>query len=193
MVRWQPGARERLQRAALELYAERGFEATTVAHIAERAGLTERTFFRHYADKREVVFAGAGDLQDLLAERVAAAAPGTAPVDAVAAALDTASAFFEDRRTATRGRRAVIAAHPDLQERELIKLAALTAAVGAALRARGVDEPGASLAAEAGIAVFKVAVERWTAEEDDRTLAQVLTASFDALRDVTAGGRPAGS
>ncbi len=156
--------RGRLEQAALALYGERGFENTTVAEIAERAGLTERTFFRHFADKREVLFWGAGALQELLVSAVAGAPDSAAPIDAVAAALEAAGALLQERREFARQRQAVIAANAELQERELIKLASLASALADALRRRGVDDPAASLTAEAGIAVFKIAFERWVDE-----------------------------
>src|SRR5580704_16014991 len=149
MTRWEPDARGRLQQAALELYSERGFDQTTVAEIAARAGLTERTFFRYFADKREVLFWGAGSLQELLVDRLASAPDSAAPMEAVAVS-------FEPRRDYSRKRQAVIVAHAELQERELIKLASLASAMADALRRRGVTEPAASLAGEAAIAVFKV-------------------------------------
>src|ERR1700751_2295289 len=133
MSRWEPNARGRLEEAARELYRERGFDQTTVAEIAERAGLTERTFFRYFADKREVLFWGSGRLQALLVEGVAGAPEGTAPMDAVAAAPEATSIVFEERRAFARERQALISAHPELQERELIKLASLAAAIAEAL------------------------------------------------------------
>src|SRR5450432_2833934 len=151
MGRWEPDALGRLQRAAMELYAERGFEQTTVAEIAARAGLTERTFFRHFADKREVLFWGAGTLQELLVSAVASAPGSAAPIDAVAAALETAGTLFQECRESVLQRQAVIAANAELRERELIKLASLASALGGALRRRGVREPAASLAGEAAI------------------------------------------
>src|SRR5271165_631029 len=132
MTRWEPNARGRLAQAALELYGECGFEQTTVAAIAERAGLTERTFFRHFADKREVLFGGAAELQSRLVEGVAAAPADAAPIEVVAAALRTIGPMFEQRRSFARQRQELIAANPDLQERELIKLATLAAAVATA-------------------------------------------------------------
>jgi AcrR family transcriptional regulator len=186
MSRWQPDARGRLEQAALALYGERGFDQTTVAEIAARAGLTERTFFRYFADKREVLFAGAGDLQDFLVAAVGDAAPETGPLDAIAGALASSAAIFEERRVYAGQRQAVIAAHPDLQERELIKLASLAAAMAEALRRRGVREPTASLTAEAGIAVFKIAFERWVGEPDEGDLAGRIRESLDELRALTA-------
>src|SRR5947209_8083763 len=139
----------------MELYTERGFEQTTVAQIAKRAGLTERTFFRHFADKREVLFGGAGALQELLVSTVARAPDTAAPLDAVAAALEAAGALLQERREFARQRQTIIAANAELQERELIKLATLASAIADTLRRRGVTDPAASLAADAGIAVFR--------------------------------------
>ena len=187
MGRWEPNARGRLEQAALELYVERGYEQTTVAEIAERAGLTERTFFRHFADKREVLFAGAGALQELLVTAVAGAPDAAAPLEAVAAALEAAGALLQERREYSRRRQSVIDANPALQERELIKLAALASALAGALRRRGVTGPAASLTAEAGIAVFKIAFERWISETGRSDLPRLIRESLDELRTVTAG------
>jgi AcrR family transcriptional regulator len=187
MGRWEPDARGRLEQAALALYGERGFDQTTVAEIARRAGLTERTFFRYFADKREVLFWGAGTLQEFLVGTVASAPDSAAPIDAVAAALEAAGALLQERRESARQRQTVIAANAELRERELIKLASLASALGGALRRRGVREPAASLAAEAGIAVFRIAFERWINETGERTLPQHLRESLDELKAVTAG------
>jgi AcrR family transcriptional regulator len=187
MVRWQPDSRGRLEEAALALYGERGFENTTVAEIAERAGLTERTFFRYFADKREVLFGGASALQEPFVGAVADAPASFAPIDAVAAGLDAVGAALGARRERARQRHAVIAANTELQERELIKLAALASALGDALRARGVGDPAAALTAEAGIAVFKVAFERWVTDTGGQDLPQLIRHSLDELKAVTGG------
>jgi AcrR family transcriptional regulator len=187
MSRWEPNARGRLERAALELYSQRGFEQTTVAEIAACAGLTERTFFRHFADKREVLFAGAGTLQDLLVSTLASTPDSAAPIDAVAAALEAAGALLQERREYAGQRQAVIAANVELQERELIKLASLASALASTLRQRGVTDPAASLTAEAGIAVFKIAFERWINETSQADLPQLIRESLDELKAVTAG------
>ena len=189
MSRWEPNARERLARAALDLYGERGFEQTTVAEIAKRAGLTERTFFRHFADKREVLFAGGSDLQDLMVNGVLDAPASAAPIDAVAAGLQAGGEVLQERREFARQRQAVIVASAELQERELIKMASLGAALAEALRRRGVAEPTASLTAQAGIAVFHVAFGRWVDEGNDHGLPEVIRDSLDELRAVTAGSR----
>ena len=190
MTRWEPNALGRLQRAALELYSERGYDQTTVAEIAKRAGLTERTFFRYFADKREVLFYGSGLLQERLVEGIDDAAPALSPIDAVGAALEAAAGPIEEIRDFSLRRQAIIAANPELQERELIKLAALAAAVADALRKRGVPDPAASLAAEAGLAVFKIAFQRWLGGDGDsgkQTLAQLIRQSLAELKSVTTG------
>src|SRR5476649_2914535 len=149
MVRWQPDSRGRLEQAALALYGERGFENTTVAEIAERAGVTERTFFRHFADKREVLFGGSALLQERIVAGVAGAPPESGALDAVACGLAAAAAMLgEFRRDLSRKRHDVIAANPELRERELAKLADYATAVADALRQRGVNEPRATFAAE---------------------------------------------
>ena len=186
MARWEPDGRSRLEQAALELYGEHGFEHTTVAEIASRAGLTERTFFRHFADKREVLFSGAGALQELIETAVADAPASATPMEAVAAALDVVGAMFETRRTFSQRRQAIIMASAELRERELIKLAALAAALAEALRRRGVGEPAASLCAEVGIAVFRIGFERWVEPSNTRDLAPLMRESLDELKAVTA-------
>ena len=187
MARWEPGSRSRLAQAAMELYGQRGFEQTTVAEIAKRAGVTERTFFRHFADKREVLFAGSAALQDLLLSTVAGEPADVAPIDAVAAGVQAIAGQLQDGQEHSRQRQAVIVANPELQERELIKLATLAAALAGELRRRGVGEPAASLTAEAGIAVFKIAFERWVDESNERDFSQLVRESFDELRTVAAG------
>jgi AcrR family transcriptional regulator len=186
MSRWQPNARGRLEQAALELYTERGFDQTTVAEIAERAGLTERTFFRYFTDKREVLFWGQGALTELVTKQIADAEDSASPIDAVSAALKATGELFKDRRAHARRRQAVIDANAGLQERELIKLASLAVAMGEELRRRGVGEPTAKLTAETGVAVFKVAFDRWISATKDRDLAQVVAESLDELRALTA-------
>src|SRR5690348_11410202 len=122
MGRWAPDAKGRLAVAAMELFGERGFEATTVADIAARAGLTKRTFFRYFGDKREVLFAGSEALREKFVEAVAAAPADDSPLDAIAAGLDAMADLLAELGGRPRERQAIIAANPDLQERELIKL-----------------------------------------------------------------------
>jgi AcrR family transcriptional regulator len=171
----------------MELYVERGFEQTTVAEIAKRAGLTERTFFRHFADKREVLFWGAASLQEHLVNAVASTPDSAAPIDAIAAAIEAAGVLLQERRDGARQRQTIIAANPELQERELIKLASLASALAAALRRRGVSEPAASLTAEAGIAVFKIAFGLWIDDASGPDLPRLIRESLDELKAVTAG------
>jgi len=187
MVRWEPDARGRLALAAMALYGERGFDNTTVAEIAERAGLTERTFFRHFADKREVLFEGAEVLQELLVTTVVDAPGSLAPIEAVGAGLQAIGELLQERRDFSRQRQTIIAASAELRERELIKLASLSAALADTLRRRGVPEPDASLSAEAGIAVFRIAFERWVDEANELELPDLMRDSLDHLRAVTSG------
>jgi AcrR family transcriptional regulator len=185
MVRWEPDSRGRLAQAAMELYSEQGFEKTTVAEIAERAGLTERTFFRHFADKREVLFAGAGEFQELLVGSVASAPESLAPIDAAAEGALAAAAMLQQRAELARQRARIIAANAELQERELIKFASLSTALADTLRARGVTEPAASLTAEVAMAVFRTAFERWIDGTDGPDFPQLIRESLDELTALT--------
>jgi AcrR family transcriptional regulator len=182
MVRWEPGAPERLQRAALELFATRGFEQTTAAEIAQSVGLTERTFFRHFADKREALFYGSHLLVQRFVAGVAAAPAGATPLEIMAVALESAASFFsDDRRAQSRARQDVIARNSALQERELHKLAQLAGTLADALRARGVPDLAATLAAECGMTVFGVAFGLWIREGEQRSLARIQTVVLDEL------------
>ena len=168
----------------MALYAEQGFEQTTVAEIAARAGLTERTFFRHFADKREVLFYGMDRLRDQLVRAVADAPASATPMEAVVAALQALGAVLQENPERARLRDVIVSAHAELRERELIKLAAFAAAVAGALRDRGVPEPAASLAAETGMAVFKVAFARWISESCQPDLPGILRESLAELGGV---------
>ncbi len=184
MGRWEPNAQGRLAEAAMELYAERGYEGTTVAEIAARAGLTERTFFRYYADKREVLFDGGSQMQELLLSAAAAAPADAEPIDAAAAALEAVAAVLDEHRGRefARRRQKLIAANPELQERELIKLAAWSQALAGALCERGAPPATAKLLAEVALAVFRAAFERWVGEDDERDLADLVGDALGELR-----------
>ncbi len=187
MGRWEPDAKSRLEGAALELYGDGGFEQTTVAEIAKRAGLTERTFFRYFSDKREVLFAGADRLKALLVNQVTEAPGSATPIEAVGSALQVAALLLQENREFAQRRQNAITTNAELLERELIKLASLASALTDALRRRGVKEPAAPLAAEAGIAVFRVAFERWICETDQRSLRLIIRESLDELKSVATG------
>ncbi|WP_027343221.1 TetR/AcrR family transcriptional regulator [Hamadaea tsunoensis] len=186
MGRWEPNARTRLEQAALELYVERGYEQTTVAEIAKVAGLTERTFFRHFADKREVLFSGSHVLQDLLVGAISASPAGTPPIEVIVDAFAAAGELLEERRAFAERRQQVVSAHAELRERELLKMAALSSAAAEALRDAGTPEPHASLAAEAGVAVFRVAFERWIGNQDGPRLPDVIRETAQLLQAVVA-------
>jgi AcrR family transcriptional regulator len=174
-------ARLRLQEAALELYLERGYDKTTTGDIAARAGVTERTFFRHFADKREVFFDGEAQLRDLLTGAVAAEAAGTRPLPTLRAAFHQAVPLIERNLPVTERRMPVIVATPALQERALAKSAALVAALTGALRARGVAEPLAGLCAQVGMDTCSIAIRRWGADRTD-DLHTHLDRAFTDLR-----------
>ncbi|WP_086851533.1 TetR/AcrR family transcriptional regulator [Amycolatopsis kentuckyensis] len=168
MARWEPNAPERLSKAALELFAERGYENTTVIDIAARAGLTKSTFFRHFQDKREVLFGGT-TVAGLLAAAVSDAPASATPLEAVTCAMDAAGreVFPPGRREFSALRRSVIAAHPELQEREALKGLAITAAMAEALRRRGVPDLAARVVAELGGLAMKIGYERWVEGQAD--------------------------
>jgi len=168
----------------MQLFLDRGYDQTTVADIAEQAGVTSRTFFRYYADKREVLFGGSEALQTAMIDAVASAPARAKPLDAIGAALAAAADMIGGRRDFSRQRFAVINANPALSERELSKMAGLSAALAEALRNRNVEEPTASLAAEAGIGVFRVAFERWVSDPTERPLQTVMQESLDQLRSL---------
>ncbi|MBG6069102.1 TetR family transcriptional regulator [Micromonospora ureilytica] len=189
MARWQPDARGRLEAAAFELFRERGFEQTTVADIAARAGLDKRTFYRLFGDKREALFSGSERVEEALVKVVAET--DAAPFEAVIAAFrQMAVEIFADRREQVRMRQSIIESSPELQERELRKSGALMAAVTAALRAKGLDETTATLATESGGTVFRVAYARWVALDSDASLADLIAEVATELSAITsASGR----
>jgi AcrR family transcriptional regulator len=188
MTRWQPNAPGRLAQAALDLFLERGYTDTTVAEIAQRAGVTERTFFRHFSDKREVLFWGPEALRETLVNAIAATPAAATPLEAVTVGLEAVAAVFHGRHAYARQRQAVIAANPELQEREFAKLGFLAAAMTDALRGRGVNEPAASLAAEVGVLAFKTAFARWVANPVEQDPRLVIQQVLSELKAVTAGG-----
>jgi AcrR family transcriptional regulator len=160
--RWTPNARERLETAALDLFAENGYEETTVAQIAERAGLNRATFFRHFADKREVLFGGEDVLAGVFGDAIRAAPSNALLIECLQAAFAAAEvAMTPEQRAKAAQRVLVVAANGELQERGLLKHARIARSINAALRERGVDELTARLGAEVGMLAFTIAVERW--------------------------------
>jgi AcrR family transcriptional regulator len=187
VARWEPGARERLEQAALELFGEQGFAETTVPQITAKAGLTTRTFFRHFTDKREVLFAGEDVVRQLVAGYLAQAPADETPMQLIARGLpEMATAVFEGRRDELRNRRAVVARDEGLLERDLRKRAALSAQIRAGLLQRGADELTATLTAELSVTVMHTSVARWLARDDDRPVAAIVTETLAALRALTA-------
>lgn len=187
MSRWEPNARNRLEQAALDLYRERGFEQTTVAEIAERVGLTERTFFRHFADKREVLFGGQTKLQEISRSAIANAPASAAPLAAIVAALEAIAPLLQERYELARQRQSVIAANQELQERDLLKRASLVSTMAEALCRRGVTDPTASLVAEIGVLSFYTAFARWVSEPDEQDLLHLIRESLNQLKVIIVG------
>ncbi len=186
MARWKPNAPERLAEAALDLFAARGYEATTVAEIAERAGLTKSTFFRYFADKREVLFGGLA-MDQVLTAGIAAAPPAATPLEAVANAFELLGreVFTPDRRQFSRRRRVVIAANPELQEREALKGLRISAAMVEALEQRGVPAITARVAAQVASLGLTMAYTRWSEGAEDFT--DLARRSLTELRAALAG------
>jgi len=187
MGRWEPNARERLVWAALQLFDGRGYDATSVAQIAEHAGLTKTTFFRHFPDKREVLFAGQDIHAQLLADGIAAAPGNATPLEAVAAALDAVTASFRPVQREFGPRLlAVIAGTSELRERAAFKHAGLVAAMAEGLRERGVPELAAGLAAEIGVRAFDDAFARWVDPATEQTFPELARQALGELRAAAA-------
>ncbi|MGH3172047.1 MAG: TetR family transcriptional regulator [Trebonia sp.] len=184
MPRWEGDAAGRLERAALELFDERGFDRTTVAQIAQRAGLNERSFYRYFADKREVLFGGGDELERRLAQALREVPPDAGPVDALLAAFtDAADVIRPKELLRIRGR--VIKANPQLRERELMKIDAIDATLVSALRDRGADETTARIATDMVMSVWRVAAEHWL-HDDSATLATEIEDATRHLRRLAA-------
>jgi AcrR family transcriptional regulator len=193
MSRWKPDAAGRLMTAAITLFGEQGYDETTIAEIAARAGLTKRTFFRYFADKREVLFSGSQHMERLWLEAVAAAPADADPLTAATAGFDPVAEMFTERHQYARMRARIIASNPELQERELIKLQALAGAINTALAERGISPNAAILAAQATVTVFHVAFARWVQQDDPAAFRQLMDVSLKELRSVTAAQpQPAG-
>jgi AcrR family transcriptional regulator len=186
MTRWKPDAQGRLMTAAIELFDEQGYEASTVADIAERAGLTKRTFFRYFTDKREVLFSGTEELERRWLEGLSGAEGDVDALGAIMAGLVPVAEMFEPRHSYSRVRFRVIDANPELQERELIKLQRLAGSIQAALIERGVPTQTAILAAQMGVTVFHVAFAEWIAQDDPTAFLALIDESLEELRAVTA-------
>jgi AcrR family transcriptional regulator len=189
MGRWEPGARERLVVAAVDLFTEQGYDDTTVTQIAERAGLTRSTFFRHFSDKRELLVAGQETLSKLLADGISEAPPDASPLEAVAAGLERASTAMGPANRELGPRiKAAVAASSELQERDALKSVGMAAAMTAALVSRGVPDPTAHLAGELGVLAFKRGFAEWSDgdQDDAEGLAHHALAALADLRAATA-------
>jgi AcrR family transcriptional regulator len=186
MPRWEPGVRDRLVVAAVDLFTEQGYDATTVAQIAERAGTTKSTFFRYFPDKRELLVAGQETLSRLLAAGIAEAPEGVSPLEAVASGLVQASSAMGPMNRELGPRlKAAVAASTELQARDALKSVGLAAAMTTALVARGVPGPTAHLAAELGVLAFKRGYAEWS-EADRHAGDELGPCTLAALNDLRA-------
>ncbi|MFC4590630.1 TetR/AcrR family transcriptional regulator [Sphaerisporangium corydalis] len=184
MSRWRPDARERLQQAALELFAEQGFAATTVPEITARAGLTTRTFFRHFADKREVLYADDAEVPAMVATMMAEAPPSAEPLALIVEGLRTvAETRFEPRKAALLARRELVRADTGLQERDLRKRAAMSEAIREGFQTRGIDPPRAALLAETSVTLIYVSLSEWLDTPNDRKLYDIILKTLATLRN----------
>ena len=176
--------RRRLQLAALELYRERGYEETTAAEIAAKAGVTERTFFRHFPDKREVLFDGDSAFIEALTSAVRHAPPALGTWDTLFLAFNSVKHLFIENRPFTEPRQRVIAGSPALQERATAKTRSLIAALASALCERSVPAAQANLAAQMGMATLGHAVAAWFAD-GSIDLGEHIVRAFHEVRDLS--------
>jgi AcrR family transcriptional regulator len=173
-MRWAPDARGRLERAAFELFAEQGYAATTVPQITARAGLTTRTFFRYFADKREVIFGG-DEIPEAAARMIREAPPELAPMEVVAAVLrEVAETRFDGPKEQVAAWRRIVEANDSLRDRDARKRADLVIASRAAFVGRGESELNATVFAEVGALVFHVALDAWLHEQEARPMAETI-------------------
>ncbi|APR87976.1 Transcriptional regulator, TetR family protein [Minicystis rosea] len=170
----------------MTLFEERGYDRTTVSDIVARAKLGDRTFFRYFSDKREVLFSGSDALEKLIIDAVARVPKTAAPLDVVLAAIDATSPMFEAGRAFARRRLALIASHPELYERELAKSTKLASTISTCLRDRGVSQGTAGLLAMTGMVLFQNALERWVNDAKNRDLGHHVRKAFAELRAHTA-------
>jgi AcrR family transcriptional regulator len=176
--------RKRLQLAALELFSERGYEETTAAEIAAKAGVTERTFFRHFPDKREVLFDGDTAFIKALTTAVRHAPPALGPWDTLFLAFTAVKQIFVENRPFTEPRQRVIASNPALQERAVAKTRSVIAAVASALCERGLTVPQANLVAQMGMATLSHGVSAWF-NDGSIDLGEHIVRAFQEARDLS--------
>ncbi|MEU6512294.1 helix-turn-helix domain-containing protein [Streptomyces sp. NPDC046942] len=183
MARWDPGTEQRLRKAAMELFQRYGYDNVTVTQIAEHAGITRRSYFRYFPDKREVLFANSDQLATAVGEAVLAADKDTSPLAAVLGALTEAGSHLAERAEHAAERHAVINSSPELQERERTKLAALSAAIQQALRQRGVAPHAAKATAQVTTIAFANGYEQWIEANGRKAFADCLATATLALRN----------
>lgn len=191
MARWQSGAQDRLEQAALKLFLEQGFAETTVPQIAARAGLTTRTFFRHFADKREVLFAGDESVPTFVKQQMAQAPSAVRPVPLILSQLSPfAETVFGHRRDILRQRQRIISTDQGLRERELQKMATLRASIVDGFVQRGTDELTASLVADLAMVVLSTALAQWLNSDESTPLTSVVAKVLAAFQSLASEVEP---
>ncbi|MBB4005578.1 TetR/AcrR family transcriptional regulator [Aurantimonas endophytica] len=165
MVKKAENARERFESAAYALFQDHGYAETTVPQIAAKAGLTERTFYRYFSDKREVMFWRADAHRSAIMKEIMNAPVGLHPLDVVAGSFSAIAPFIDGHRPIVKLRQSLISAYVELHERELMKLHNLALAIDSGLQQRGIQPSFSRVLAEIGAAVFKVALQNWRADE----------------------------
>jgi AcrR family transcriptional regulator len=186
MGRWEPGAEQRLQQAAMTLFLERGYDNVTVAEIAEKAGLTRRTFFNHFGDKREIFSSGAEAFRASVSSHLAHVDGSVAPLEAAVAALSHAGAGIADYRRYAAQVRAIVASAPELQERELSKLAHVTTLISQQLQRRGSDARSATIVAKLAVTAFSIAWDDCISD-DQQPFEDLMRRAVDGVRAALCG------
>jgi AcrR family transcriptional regulator len=181
MARWEPNTRGRLLHAAVELFAERGYEDTTAAQIADRANVTRTTLFRHFADKREIVFQGQDELVALAVDGVGAAPERSTPFEVLrAGVLPLCGVHADDRRELRQRLVTVIPASLELRERAVFKRSAVTDALHGALTARLGDARQGGVLADLGVRAYYDGYAAWIDADEREPLAEIVGAELDA-------------
>lgn len=184
MARWEANSKERLEAVALDLFEKPGYCETTVADIAERAGVTSRTYFRYFPDKREVLFGGAERMNERIGTALRDAPTEAAPMTvALSALMACGDLFTVQRRDDLRRRDALIRKYDELKEREAAKLASIADAIAAALIERGRGDDEAHLIGDLAAATFRHASRLWT-EDQSRPYEDLVARAHEHIRHV---------
>jgi AcrR family transcriptional regulator len=189
MPRWEQGSAERMKQAAMELFEEQGFEATSAVQIAERARVTTRTFFRYFPDKDEILFADADVLNEALVQELLRTPDLTQPLQAVVRTLTGYDWEKLGSREVLRRRSLMITSNPRLLERDLIKQHQMADGFRQALCERGIDPDIADLAASTGSQIFRTAYRKWLESNDNTDLTAITETVLSLLATIVPSAR----